>query len=103
MSMVSAPLPRLCPKAIRVSVTVGAEIAPYIATKGSVTVDGVSLTVNSVADNADGTATFGLNIIPHTWDVTALGDLAEGQQVNVEIDVLARYLARMQERLSAAR
>ena len=44
----------------RVSVTVGAEIAPYIATKGSVTVDGVSLTVNSVADNADGTATFGL-------------------------------------------
>jgi riboflavin synthase len=87
----------------RVSVTIGAEIAPYIATKGSVTVDGVSLTVNSVADNADGTATFGLNIIPHTWDVTALGDLAVGQQVNIEIDVLARYLARMQERLSAAR
>ncbi|RJT24426.1 riboflavin synthase [Chakrabartia godavariana] len=87
----------------RVMVTVGAEIAPYIATKGSVTVDGVSLTVNSVADNADGTATFGLNIIPHTWDVTALGDLALGQQVNIEIDVLARYLARMQERLSAGR
>ncbi|MFM5914564.1 MAG: riboflavin synthase [Chakrabartia godavariana] len=87
----------------RVMVTVGAEIAPYIATKGSVTVDGVSLTVNSVADNADGTATFGLNIIPHTWDVTALGDLAVGQQVNIEIDVLARYLARMQERLSAGR
>lgn len=87
----------------RVMVTVGAEIAPYIATKGSVTVDGVSLTVNSVADNADGTATFGLNIIPHTWDVTALGDLTVGQQVNVEIDVLARYLARMQERLSAGR
>ncbi len=87
----------------RVSVTIGAAIAPYIATKGSVTVDGVSLTVNSVADNADGTATFGLNIIPHTWDVTALGDLAVGQQVNIEIDVLARYLARMQERLSVAR
>lgn len=87
----------------RVMVTVGAEIAPYIATKGSVTVDGVSLTVNSVADNADGTATFGLNIIPHTWDVTALGDLTVGQQVNIEIDVLARYLARMQERLSAGR
>ena len=87
----------------RVSVTIGAEIAPYIATKGSVTVDGVSLTVNSVADNTDGTATFGLNIIPHTWDVTALGDLAVGQQINIEIDVLARYLARMQERLSAAR
>lgn len=87
----------------RVMVTVGPEIAPYIATKGSVTVDGVSLTVNSVEDNADGTATFGLNIIPHTWDVTALGDLAVGQQVNIEIDVLARYLARMQERLSAIR
>lgn len=87
----------------RVMVTVGPEIAPYIATKGSVTVDGVSLTVNSVADNADGTATFGLNIIPHTWDVTALGDLAVGHQVNIEIDVLARYLARMQERLSAGR
>lgn len=87
----------------RVMVTVGAEIAPYVATKGSVTVDGVSLTVNSVVDNADGTATFGLNIIPHTWDVTALGDLEVGQQVNIEIDVLARYLARMQERLSATR
>jgi riboflavin synthase len=85
----------------RVSVTVGAAIAPFIAAKGSVTVDGVSLTVNSVADNEDGTATFGLNIIPHTWDVTALGDLAVGHAVNIEIDVLARYLARMQERLSA--
>ncbi|MBU6251861.1 MAG: riboflavin synthase [Alphaproteobacteria bacterium] len=85
----------------RVMITVGAGIAPFIAAKGSVTVDGVSLTVNSVADNADGSATFGLNIIPHTWTVTALGDLAIGQAVNIEIDVLARYLARMQERLSA--
>jgi riboflavin synthase len=81
-------------------ITIGAGIAPFIAAKGSVTVDGVSLTVNSVADNADGSATFGLNIIPHTWSVTALGDLATGQAVNIEIDVLARYLARMQERLS---
>jgi riboflavin synthase len=85
----------------RVMITVGAGIAPFIAAKGSVTVDGVSLTVNSVADNADGSATFGLNIIPHTWTVTALGDLAISQAVNIEIDVLARYLARMQERLSA--
>ena len=85
----------------RVMITVGAGIAPFIAAKGSVTVDGVSLTVNRVADNADGSATFGLNIIPHTWTVTALGDLAIGQAVNIEIDVLARYLARMQERLSA--
>ena len=79
----------------RVSVKVPADIAPYIAPKGSVTVDGVSLTVNGVADNADGSATFGLNIIPHTWDVTAFADLVEGQAVNIEIDVLARYLARM--------
>jgi riboflavin synthase len=87
----------------RVTVTVGAEIAPFIAAKGSVTVDGVSLTVNSVADNADGSATFGLNIIPHTWAVTALGDLTQGQSVNIEIDVLARYLARMRERFEGAR
>lgn len=79
----------------RVSVKVGAEIAPYIAAKGSVTIDGVSLTVNAVADNLDGSATFGLNIIPHTWAVTAFADLVVGQAVNIEIDVLARYLARM--------
>ena len=84
----------------RVDVCIGADIAPYIAAKGSVTVDGVSLTVNAVADNADGTATFGLNIIPHTWDVTAFADLALGQAVNIEIDVLARYLARMKEWLN---
>jgi riboflavin synthase len=79
----------------RVSVKVPADIAPYIAPKGSVTVDGVSLTVNAVTDNPDGSATFGLNIIPHTWAVTAFADLVEGQAVNIEIDVLARYLARM--------
>jgi riboflavin synthase len=79
----------------RVSVKVPADIAPYIAPKGSVTVDGVSLTVNAVTDNPDGSATFGLNIIPHTWAVTAFADLVAGQAVNIEIDVLARYLARM--------
>jgi riboflavin synthase len=79
----------------RVSIRVSADLAPYIAPKGSVTVDGVSLTVNTVEDNPDGSATFGLNIIPHTWRVTAFVDLADGQMVNIEIDVLARYLARM--------
>ena len=83
----------------RVDVRIGADIAPYIAAKGSVTVDGVSLTVNSVSDEKDGTATFGLNIIPHTWEVTAFADLTLGQAVNIEIDVLARYLARMRDRL----
>ncbi len=75
------------------------EIAPFVATKGSITVDGVSLTVNAVHDRADGSTAFDLNIIPHTWAVTALGDLVVGQEVNLEIDVLARYLARMKDYL----
>ena len=64
----------------------------YIAPKGSITVDGVSLTVNAVQGR-----TFGLNIIPHTWEATTLGDLKPGDAVNLEIDMLARYLARWQE------
>ena len=63
-----------------------------IAPKGSITVEGVSLTVNEVEGDV-----FGLNIIPHTWDVTTLGRLAPGSRVNLEIDMLARYLARWQE------
>ena len=76
-------------------------VAPYVAAKGSITVDGVSLTVNQVADQPDGTADFTLNIIPHTAAMTTLGALAAGGAVNLEIDILARYLARMQDRLSA--
>lgn len=72
------------------------ELAPYLAPKGSITVDGVSLTVNDVADQPDGTCHFMLNIIPHTADVTTLGALVPGGKVNLEIDVLARYLQRMQ-------
>ena len=64
----------------------------FIAAKGSITVDGVSLTVNSV----DGRR-FGLNIIPHTWEATTLGARRVGDGVNLEIDMLARYLARWQE------
>ena len=79
----------------RVFVTVPSDLAPFMATKGSVTVDGVSLTVNSVEDGPDGTV-FGLNIIPHTAAVTTLGGITEGQRVNIEIDVLARYLQRME-------
>lgn len=73
-----------------------AELAPYIAPKGSVTVDGISLTVNAVEDQADGTCHFMLNIIPHTAEVTTAGDWQAGSAVNLEIDVLARYLQRMQ-------
>jgi riboflavin synthase len=64
----------------------------FIAPKGSITVEGVSLTVNDVEDDV-----FGLNLIPHTWDVTTLGELAPGARVNLEIDMLARYLARWRE------
>jgi riboflavin synthase len=80
----------------RVTVAVPAALAPFVAPKGSIAVDGVSLTVNEVVDDADGTARFTLNLIPHTWSVTTLGDLAPGRGVNLEIDVLARYLARME-------
>ncbi|MBP6555792.1 MAG: riboflavin synthase [Novosphingobium sp.] len=81
---------------VHVAITTGAEIAPFVAPKGSITVDGVSLTVNAVDDHADGSCTFHLNLIPHTAEVTTLGDLATGDGVNLEIDVLARYLQRMQ-------
>jgi len=69
-----------------------APLAPFIAPKGSVTLDGVSLTVNEVDGNR-----FGINIISHTADVTTMGALAEGQAVNLEIDVLARYVARLMD------
>ena len=80
----------------RVAIRARAEMAPFIAEKGSITVDGTSLTVNDVRDRPDKTCDFALNIIPHTAEVTTLGDLAVGGEVNLEIDVLARYLKRMQ-------
>jgi len=69
---------------------VPARLARYIAVKGSITIDGVSLTVNSVEDNR-----FSVNLIPHTLEVTSLGGLLPGQQVNIEVDLLARYLERL--------
>jgi len=80
----------------RVAIRARAEMAPFIAEKGSITVDGVSLTVNDVRDRPDHTCDFALNIIPHTGEVTTLGTLEVGDEVNLEIDVLARYLKRMQ-------
>lgn len=80
----------------RFTFAASAELAPYLAPKGSITVDGVSLTVNDLADQPDGTCHFTVNVIPHTAEVTTLGELAEGDGVNLEIDVLARYLQRMQ-------
>ncbi len=80
----------------RIAIRARAEMAPFIAEKGSITVDGVSLTVNDVRDQPDGACDFALNIIPHTAEVTTLGALKVDDQVNLEIDVLARYLKRMQ-------
>jgi len=80
----------------RVSIRVPTGIAPFVAPKGSITVDGVSLTVNDVQDANEGTH-FAVNIIPHTWAVTTLGDIVPGREVNLEIDVLARYLKRMRD------
>ena len=80
----------------RLEILAGPDIAPFVAEKGSITVDGVSLTVNDIEDEANGDVRFALNIIPHTGEVTTLGDLSEGDAVNLEIDVLARYLKRMQ-------
>ena len=83
-------------ESLRLEISAPAELAPYLAAKGSITVDGVSLTVNEVADQADGSCHFVLNIIPHTAQVTTLGARGPGDGVNLEIDVLARYLMRMQ-------
>jgi riboflavin synthase len=80
----------------KVTIAAPAALAPYIAEKGSITVDGVSLTVNNVIDAADHRAHFTLNIIPHTWQVTTLSSWAADRAVNLEIDVLARYLKRME-------
>ena len=80
----------------RIGLRVPSDLAPFLAPKGSVTVDGVSLTVNDVTDQPDGSTHFAVNVIPHTQAVTTLADLAEGSAVNIEIDVLARYLQRME-------
>ena len=76
----------------RVRVRAPRPLHRHIAPKGSITIEGVSLTVNEVEDDV-----FGVNLIPHTWDVTTLGRLAAGSRVNLEIDMLARYLARWRE------
>jgi riboflavin synthase len=78
----------------RIAVQAPSQLAPMIAAKGSITLDGVSLTVNKVRDAAEATE-FDVNIIPHTAQHTTLGALLPGQQLNVEIDVLARYIDRM--------
>jgi len=68
----------------------------FIAAKGSVTINGASLTVNTVVDGTNGTE-FSINIIPHTQEKTTFGAMQTGDNVNIEIDILARYVARMRE------
>jgi len=75
---------------VRLSFEIDPALSGYIAPKGSVTIDGVSLTVNEVEDGM-----FGVNVIPHTLAVTSLGALQPGDAVNIEIDVVARYVARL--------
>jgi riboflavin synthase len=71
-------------------VRIAQELWRYVARKGSVTVNGVSLTVNEIDDDE-----FSVNIIPHTLAVTTLGSLAAGKRVNIEVDMVARYIERM--------
>lgn len=87
----------VCPEgdSMRVGISVPSELGPMIAPKGSIALDGVSLTVNEVREAADGTTHFAVNIIPHTAHNTTFGDLRAGRQFNVEVDVLARYIDRM--------
>ena len=70
-------------------------LARFLAYKGSITVNGVSLTVNSVQDGDDGSTVFSINLIPHTIENTALGTLKVGSRVNLEVDLIARYVERM--------
>ena len=86
----------ICPEgdSTRIGVSVPSEVGSMIAAKGSIALDGVSLTVNDVRE-AEGATHFSVNIIPHTAQHTTLGDLQPDQQLNVEVDVLARYIDRM--------
>jgi len=79
---------------LRLTLAVPRSLAPMIAAKGSIALDGVSLTVNDVQDGGE-TTRFAVNIIPHTAQQTTLGSAQPGRQLNVEADVLARYLDRM--------
>ena len=80
---------------VRVGIAVPRELGAMIAAKGSIALDGVSLTVNDVREAEDGRTHFSVNIIPHTAKQTSFADMATGRQLNVEVDVLARYISRM--------
>jgi riboflavin synthase len=79
----------------RFTIETPSDLARFVAPKGSVTLDGTSLTVNEVNDQTNGRAHFGINLIPHTLTATTWGRKRVGDQVNMEIDMLARYMARL--------
>jgi riboflavin synthase len=81
----------------RLRVATDAALAPYIAAKGSIALDGVSLTVNEVETTSDGGAIFSINLIPHTAAQTTFYHVEPARKLHVEIDILARYLGRMME------
>lgn len=83
--------------ATRLSVRAPQEIARFLAPKGSVAIDGVSLTVNTVSDESGGDVLFDVMLVPHTIDRTTIRELTPGTPVNIEADVLARYVARQLE------
>ncbi|MBW3658317.1 MAG: riboflavin synthase [Actinobacteria bacterium] len=83
------------PGTVFLTVRAPAEVAAYLVPKGSVTIDGTSLTVVDVADGADGSATFRVGLIPHTLAVTTFGSRSVGDRVNLEADVIAKYVERM--------
>ena len=80
---------------IRIDIVAPPALAAYVAAKGSIALDGVSLTVNDVQPLPDGGAAFSVNIIPHTAQETSFADVKPGDRLNIEIDILARYLGRM--------
>jgi len=82
---------------VRFAFELDRDLGRYLAPKGSVAIDGVSLTVNEVEDRGAKTR-FGVNIIPHTQENTTFGACQPGMRVNVEVDMLARYVARLNER-----
>lgn len=92
-----------CGESRTLVIRVPATLAPYLAYKGSVTLNGVSLTVNQVQDLPSGECDITLNIIAHTLAVTTLQYLAAGQAINIEIDLMARYIARYTERMLTPR
>lgn len=87
-------------RSVRFKIKASAELSKYIAAKGSITVDGVSLTVNDIEDATAGATIFDLNIVPHTVQETIIKDYQVGHSVHLEVDVIARYLERMMQQNS---